>query len=142
MSVRLVFVWSDGPNGLEGELVQRRHARSLGPGVLGPQFDPLTLPQCERRGELPRDQGRERVLDVVIAYACDPALTQLVRCTGVPADVSDPSAGILLPQRVQLCPQRPFAVQRLGRWTPGQSEIQTADLGVQTGVGVRAVQSR
>src|SRR5947207_7090909 len=72
MSVRLVFVWSDGPNGLEEQLVHRRTARSLSPGLLGAQFDPLTLPQCERRGVLPRDQGRLRVLDVVVAYAGDP----------------------------------------------------------------------
>src|SRR5437763_14394867 len=104
MSVRLVFVWSDGPDCLEGELLRRRPARRLHPGVLRTQFDPLTLPQCERRGDLPRDQGRLRVLDVVVAYAGDPTLAQLVRCPSVPAEVGGTGAGILFPQRVQLSP--------------------------------------
>src|SRR5437762_12530852 len=141
MSVRLVFVWSDGPDCLEGELLRRCPARRLHPGVLRTQFHPLTLPERERRRDLPRDQGRERVFDVVVACAGDPALAQLVRRTGVPADVSRPSAGILSPQRVELGPQRPFAVQRLGRWTPGQSEIETANLGAQTRVRVGTVQA-
>src|SRR5256885_1946798 len=141
MSVRLVFVWSDGPDCLEGELLRRRPARRLHPGVLRTQFPPFTLPERERRRDLPRDRGRERVFDVVVACAGDPALAQLVRRPGVPADVSRPGPGILFPHRVELGPQRPFAVQRLSRWTPGQSEIETADLGAQTGVRVGTVQA-
>src|SRR2546425_608973 len=140
MSVGLVFVWSDGPDRLEGELVRGREARSPRPGVLRPQFDPLTLPQRERRRDLPRDEARERVLDVIVAHPDDPTLAELVRRAGVPAEVGCAGAGILLPQGVQLASQRPLAVQRLGGWTPRQSQIEAADLGAQTRVGVGTIQ--
>src|SRR5438876_1981471 len=141
MSVGLMFVHSDGPDGLEGELLGSRTARRLRPGVLRTQFDPLTLPWRERRGDLPCDHGRALVFDVVVASAGDPALAQLVRRTGVPAEARGPSAGILFPQCVELRPQRPFAVQRSGRWTPRHPEVEAADFGAQTRVGVGTVQT-
>src|SRR2546425_6638500 len=140
MSVGLMFVWSDGPDRLESELVRGREARGPRPGVLSPQFDPLTLPQRDRRRDLPCDEARERVLDVVVAPPDDPTLAELVRRTGVPAEVGCAGAGILLPQGVQLASQRPLAVQRLGGWTPRQPHIEAADLGAQTRVGVGTVQ--
>src|SRR5213594_2716562 len=140
MSVDLVFVWSDGPDRLEGELLRRREACGLGPAVLSAQLDPLALPQGERGGELARDVAWERVFDVIVAGAGNPALAKLVCRAGVPAKPGRVPAATLLPQGVQLGAQRPFAVQRARRRPPRQPELEAADLGAETRVGVRAVQ--
>src|SRR2546427_347929 len=67
MSVGLVFVWSDGPDGLEGEIAGRRATSDLGPRVLRSKLDPLAFPQGQRRNHLPNDQSGIGPLHVVVA---------------------------------------------------------------------------
>src|SRR5256712_990440 len=116
MSVDLVFMGSDGPDGLERELVGRGETRRPLAAVLCAQHHPLALPQRERGDELPRDEAgcRGRGLDVVVAHARDPALAQLVGGGPVTAQVSGAAARRLPAQRDQLAAQRPLAGQRLG----------------------------
>src|SRR5439155_9657603 len=142
MSVGLVFVWSNRPNRLEGELVRGVEARGLGPGVLRPELHPLALPQRERGDHLPRDDTGERVFDVVVARSRDPTPAQLVGGARVPAEPRRAGAGVLLAKRVQLAAQRPFSVQGLGRRAPREAEVDPADLGTEAQVWVRAVQRR
>src|SRR3989449_702256 len=142
MSVGLVFVWSNRPNRLEGELVRGVEARGLGPGVLRPELHPLALPQRERGDHLPRDDTGERVFDVVVARSRDPTPAQLVGGARVPAEPRRAGAGVLLAKRVQLAAQRPFSVQGLGRRAPREAEVDPADLGTEARVWVRAVQRR
>src|SRR5947208_14033452 len=79
MSVGLVFVWSDRPDGLEGEIVRGRLPGNPGPRVLGAELYPLALPQRQRRDDLARDETGERILDVIVAGSSDQALTELIR---------------------------------------------------------------
>src|SRR5947199_8165687 len=72
MSVGLVFVWSNRPNRLEGELVRGVEPRGLVPGVLRPELHPLALPQSERGDHLPRDDPGERAFDAVVARSRHP----------------------------------------------------------------------
>src|SRR2546422_1366113 len=65
MSVDLVFVGSNGPNRLEGELVCAARRGDLLPAVLCAQHHPFALPQRERRDELPRDHPAPGGLNVV-----------------------------------------------------------------------------
>src|SRR2546430_575764 len=99
ISVGLMFVGSDGPNRLEGELVRGRLARDLRPRVLRPELHPFALPEGERRDGLARYQPRERVFHVVIAGTRDPALAELVRRTGIPAEVRCPRTGVRSEER-------------------------------------------
>src|SRR5438093_12050074 len=141
MSVGLVFVWSNRPNRLEGELV-RGEARGLGPGVLRPELHPLALPQSERGDHLRRADTGERVFDVVVARSRDPTPAQLVGGARVPAEPRRAGTGVLLAKRVQLAAQRPFSVQGLGRRAPRETEVDPPDLGTEARVWVRAVQRR
>src|SRR5207247_11434464 len=61
MSVDLVFVWSDGPDRLKGDLSRGVGAGELRPGVLPSQEHPLALPQRERRAELSGDQNSHSI---------------------------------------------------------------------------------
>src|SRR5256886_1634881 len=142
MSVGLVFVWSDRPDGLEGEIVRGRLPGNLGPRVLGAELHPLALPQRQRGDDLARDETGERILDVIVSGSRDQALTELIRGAGVPAEPRGAGAAVFLPQRVQFASQRPLAVQPLSRWTPRESEIDPAHLGTKTRIGVGAVQRR
>src|SRR2546425_3712179 len=140
MSVGLVFVWSNRPNRLEGELVRGVEARGLGPGVLRPELHPLALPQGEGGDHLPRDDTGERVFDVVVARSCDPALAQFVGGPGVPAQPRRAGAGVLLAKGVQLAAQRPLPIQRLSRRAPRETKVNPADLGTEARLRVRAVE--
>src|SRR5438132_11132920 len=93
MSVGLVFVWSNRPNSLQGELVRGVQARGLGPGVLPPKLHPLALPQRERGDHLPRDNSEERVFDVIVSRSRDPTLAEFVGGPGVPTEPRRAGAG-------------------------------------------------
>src|SRR5512134_251228 len=84
-SVGLVFVGTDGPDRLQGELV-RVHAGVAPVAPFRPEEHPLTLPPRDRRNELALDVERARGgLDVVGAQRRDPAAAQLVRSAEVAA---------------------------------------------------------
>src|SRR2546426_6669846 len=85
MSVGLVFVWSNRPHGLQGELVRGVEARGLGPGVLRAELHPLALPQSEGGDHLSRDDTEERIFRVIVVGPRDPALAELVGGPGIPA---------------------------------------------------------
>src|SRR2546422_8558232 len=85
MSVDLVFVGSNGPNRLEGELVCAARRGDLLPAVLCAQHHPFALPQRERRDELPRDHPAPGGLNVVVAQTGDPALAELISAACVSA---------------------------------------------------------
>src|SRR6266571_1856196 len=140
MSVRLVFVWSDGPNRLQGELVRGGGASDSCPGVLRPQLDPLALPQRERGDDLAGNHAEQRILDVVVARAGDPALAELVRRSGVPAQPGRAGPGGVLAEGVQLASECPLAVQRPCRRPPGEPDVNAADLGAEAERGVGPVQ--
>src|SRR5580765_974534 len=57
MSVRLVFVWTNGPNRLERDLVIVRIAGDSLPLVLGAKKNPLALPHGERGDQLSCDDA-------------------------------------------------------------------------------------
>src|SRR5438445_2751418 len=142
MSVDLVFVGSDGPDRLEGELVRAARRGDLLPAVLCAQHHPFALPQGERRDELPRDHAARGGLNVVVAQAGDPALAELVSAARVSAQSRRAGARVFLLQGEQLGAQRPLAVQCL-RWRPpGKAKLEPADLGPQARVGVRPVACR
>src|SRR2546425_8878308 len=69
MSIDLVFVGSNGPDRLEGELVGSARRGDLLPAVLCAQHHPFALPQGERRDELPRDHAARGGFNVVVAQA-------------------------------------------------------------------------
>src|SRR5712691_4978482 len=142
MSVGLVFVWSNRPNRLEGELVRGVEARGLGPGVLRAELDPLALPQRQGRDYLPRDDAGEGIFDIIVVGPRDPALAQLIGRPGIPPEPRGPGAGVFLPQCDQLTPERPLPVQRLRGRPPAESELDPADLAAEARVGVRAVHGR
>src|SRR2546430_14285386 len=133
MSVGLVFVWSDRPDGLQGELVDGIEAGRSCPRVLPPQLDPLTLPQRERRDHLAGDPARERILDVVVACSGDPALVQLVGGADVKPQPGRSRSREILSKRIQLAPQRPLAIQRQSR----RSEEHTSELQSQSNLVCR-----
>src|SRR5882724_9521614 len=78
MSVGLVFVWSNRPNSLQGELVRGVEAGGLGPRVLRAELHPLALPQRQGRDYLPRDDAGEGIFDMIVVGPGDPALAQLI----------------------------------------------------------------
>src|SRR5438128_4832613 len=141
MSIGLVFVWSDGPDGLEGEVAGRRATSDLRPRVLRSKLDPLAFPQGQRRNHLPNDQSGIGPLHVVVAQAGDPALPELVGGADVVPEVSPAGPREFLSERIQLTSQRPFAVQRLRGRSPRQPEVDPAHLGAQALARVRAVQT-
>src|SRR6266571_669622 len=142
MSVGLVFVWSNRPNSLQGELVRGVQARGLGPGVLPPELHPLALPQRERGDHLPRDNSGERVFDVIVSRSGDPTLAEFVGGTGVPTEPCRAGAGVLFAKRVQLAAQRPLPIQRLGWRPPREAEVDAAHLGTKARFWVCTVQRR
>src|SRR5438128_12377072 len=142
MSIGLVFVWSDGPDGLEGEVAGRRATSDLRPRVLRSKLDPLAFPQGQRRNHLPNDQSGIGPLHVVVAQAGDPALPELVGGADVVPEVSPAGPREFLSERIQLTSQRPFAVQRLRGRSPGESEVATSNIGPVAGSGVGPFRSR
>src|SRR5690349_8225242 len=102
MSVGLVFVWSDRPDRLEGELVAGAGERVLFIAILRPQEHPLALPPGERRNDLPGDAAVQRCFDVVVRGAEDHALVELVGRARVPTETPGAHAGGLLLQGEQL----------------------------------------
>src|SRR3989442_6829809 len=142
MSIGLVLVGTDGPDGLEGERVRRRGRRLFRRLILGAQEYQFALPRGQGGDELPGDEARERIFYVIPARTDDPALVQLVRRAHVPAEARGAGSRVLLAQRQQLAPQRPVAIQRPRRGTPGEAELEAAHLGSETRVGVGAVQAR
>src|SRR5690349_18807713 len=110
ISVSLVFMRSDRPNRLQGELVRGGGARQLAPHVLRPQLHPLALPQRERGNHLSRDQAGDRVFHIVVSNAKDPPLVDLVGAAHVPTHVGwTAHAGAVLLQGVELAPDGPVA---------------------------------
>src|SRR5213593_3857732 len=142
MSVCLVFVRSDGPDGLNGDLVICSRVRDTLPLVLCAEEHPLALPQGERGNELPRDHAELRRFHVVVTGAEDEALIQLVGRAHVATETRRSRSSDLLLQREQLAAQRPFVVHRPERRTPRESELEPADFRAQRRVGVRAVERR
>src|ERR1051325_2779257 len=96
MSVRLVFVWPNGPDGLKGELSRGAGAGELRPGVLRPQEHPLALPQRKGRDDLSGDQTGHSVLDVVPTSPGAPSLPQLVGRADVTPKPRLPDPRVLL----------------------------------------------
>src|SRR5438445_904692 len=117
MSVDLVFVGSDGPDRLEGELVCAARRGDLLPAVLCAQHHPFALPQGERRDELTRDHPAPGGFNVVVAQTGDPALAELISAACISTQPRRAGARVFLLQGEKLGSQRPFAVQRL-RWRP------------------------
>src|SRR5690349_16804597 len=119
MSVRLVFVRSDRPDRLQGELVRDGRARRLAPHVLRPQLHPLALPQRERWNHLSGDQAGDGVFHIVIVDADDPPLVELVGAVHVPAHVRLAAhAGTVLLESVELASESEVAIQRPLRRPP------------------------
>src|SRR5919198_2713640 len=55
MSVGLMFMGTDAPNGLQRELTRRVHARQLLPSILTAEEHPFALPESERGDDLAGD---------------------------------------------------------------------------------------
>src|SRR6266566_4678203 len=142
MSVGLVFMRSNGPDRLKGDLMVRRSIGDSLPLILSAKENPLALPQRERGDELSRDHPEIRGLDVVVTSTKDEALVQLVGRADVAAEARRPGAGNLFLQREQLAAQRPFVVHRAQRRAPRQPELEPADLRAQRRVRIGAIQRR
>src|SRR3989442_9519766 len=108
MSVGLVFVGADRPDGLEGELVSGVGERSLLVCVLGSEKHPFAFPPRQRGDPPAGDAARARILHVVECGAEDHALVQLVGGADVAAHAGRADTGDPLSERQQLPPQRPF----------------------------------
>src|SRR5258706_14328172 len=139
ISVGLVFVWSDRPDRLEGELVAGARERILFVAILRPEEDPFALPPGERRDDLAGDAAVQGRFDVIVRRAENHALVELVRRAGVSAQAGGAHARELLLQGEQLAAQRPLAVEPARGRAPREAEVDTADLGLETRRGVGSV---
>src|SRR6266852_7123620 len=110
ISVGLVFMRSNGPDSLKGDLMVRRSVGDSLPLILSAKENPLALPQREGGDELSRDHPEIRGLDVVVPSTKDESLVQLVGRADEAAEARRPGAGNLLLQREQLAAQCPFVV--------------------------------
>src|SRR5437899_2594847 len=142
MSVGLVFMRSNGPDRLKGDLMVRRSIGDSLPLILSAKENPLALPQRERGDELSRDHPEIRGLDVVVTSTKDESLVQLVGRADVAAEARRPGAGNLLLQREQLAAQCPFVVHRTQRRAPREAELEPANLGAQGRVRIGAIERR
>src|SRR6266576_2191273 len=142
ISVGLVFVWSDRPDRLEGELVAGARERILFIAILRPEEDPFALPPRERRDDLAGDAAVPGRFHVIVRGAENHALVELVRRAGVAAQARGAHARELLLQGEQLAAQRPLAVEPPRRRAPREAEVEAADLGLETRRRIGAVQSR
>src|SRR5437773_4432946 len=142
MSVGLVFMRSNGPDRLKGDLMVRHSIGDSLPLILSAKENPLALPQRERGDELSRDHPEIRGLDVVVTSTKDEALVELVGRADVAAETRRPGAGNLFLQREQLAAQCPFVVHRTQRRPPREPELEPADLGAQRRVRIGAIEPR
>src|SRR6266545_7771373 len=140
MSVRLVFMGAHGPDRLEGELVVRARIRDALPLVLEAQVHPFALPHRERRNQLSRSDAEIGRFDIVVAGAEDESLVQSVRRANIAAQACGPGARDLLLECEQLAARRPFVIERAGRRSPREPELESAALRAQRGIGIRAIQ--
>src|SRR5258706_7854857 len=141
ISVGLVFVWSDRPDRLEGELVAGARERILFVAILRPEEDPFALPPGERRDDLAGDAAVHGRFHVIVRRAENHALVELVRRAGVPAQPRRAHARELLLQGEQLAAHPPLAVEPARRRAPREAEVQAADFGLETRRGVATVES-
>src|SRR5262245_45818702 len=86
MSVRLVVVWTNGPDRLHRDLLIDWVVRDPLPLVLRAQKDPFALPQRERRDELSGDDSELGRFDIIVAGAQNEAPVQPVGRADVRAE--------------------------------------------------------
>src|SRR5437870_9519140 len=99
MSVGLVFMRSNGPDRLKGDLMVRRSIGDSLPLILSAKENPLALPQRERGDELSRDHPEIRGLDVVVTTTTNKVLVQLADIAELASETRGPVVGNLFVQR-------------------------------------------